>query len=133
MNTRRDFIKSTIRTGGLLLTSTLLLSRCNNADKKENPKNNKDTTGAHKKGAGNKTKNGSSSPCSDVSGISQDEQEKRKKLGYVAKTPITDSKCSVCKLYLPPAKADDCGRCALFKGPVEADGYCAYFAPLEET
>ncbi|NII28458.1 high-potential iron-sulfur protein [Pseudoflavitalea sp. X16] len=108
MNTRRQFIKSTLGIGSLALGSALLLSRC---------KSKKKT---------------SSASCNDVSGVSKEEQEKRKKLGYVAVTPVADSKCSTCKLYLPPAQTGDCGHCALFKGPVEAGGYCTYFAPLSE-
>ena len=109
MNTRRDFIKSTLSIGSVLFGSSLLLSHCKNAKKK------------------------SPASCSDLGGVSPEEQQKRKKLGYVAATPIAESKCSVCKLYLPPAKAGDCGGCSLFKGPVEANGYCTYFAPLEEA
>jgi hypothetical protein len=107
MNTRRDFIKGAVSAGAVLFGSGFLLSRC-------------------------KAKKKSPVSCSDLSGVSQEEKEKRKKLGYVAETPITESKCSVCKLYLPPAKAEDCGGCSLFKGPVEANGYCTYFAPLGE-
>jgi hypothetical protein len=88
--------------------SLLLFTHCKNAKKK------------------------SPASCSDLSGVSKEEQEKRKKLGYVEVTPIAENKCSVCKLYLPPAKAGECGGCSLFKGPVEADGYCTYFAPLDE-
>lgn len=108
MNTRRDFIKSTLSIGSVLFGGSLLLSQCKN-DKKKTP-----------------------ASCNDLDGVSKEEQEKRKKLGYVAVTPIADNKCNVCKLYLPPAKAGDCGGCSLFKGPVEANGYCTYFAPLEE-
>lgn len=83
-------------------------------------------------GACKSGKKQSPASCSDVSGISKEEQEKRKKLGYVSVSPIAENKCSVCKLYLPPAKAGECGGCSLFKGPVEPDGYCTYFAPLDE-
>ena len=69
-------------------------------------------------------------PCDDLTGVSADEVAKRKKLAYVNKTPIPDSHCSNCALYLPPAKDKPCGGCMLFKGPVRAEGYCAYWAPV---
>lgn len=69
-------------------------------------------------------------PCDDLSGVSAEEIEKRKKLAYVNKTPIPDSHCSNCTLYLPPAKDKPCGGCLLFKGPVRSEGYCAYWAPI---
>jgi hypothetical protein len=69
-------------------------------------------------------------PCDDLTGISAEEVEKRKKLAYVNKTPIPDSNCSNCALYLPPVKDKPCGGCMLFKGPVRAEGYCAYWAPV---
>jgi len=69
-------------------------------------------------------------PCDDLSGVSAEEVEKRKKLAYMNKTPIPDSHCSNCALYLPQAKDKPCGGCLLFKGPVRAEGYCAYWAPI---
>lgn len=69
-------------------------------------------------------------PCDDLTGVSAEEVEKRKKLAYVTKTPIPDSHCSNCTLYLPPAKDKPCGGCMLFKGPVRPEGYCAYWAPI---
>ncbi|MFA6946624.1 MAG: high-potential iron-sulfur protein [Pedobacter sp.] len=69
-------------------------------------------------------------PCDDLTGVSAEEVAKRKKLAYVNKTPIPDSHCSNCALYLPPGKDKPCGGCILFKGPVRAEGYCAYWAPI---
>lgn len=69
-------------------------------------------------------------PCDDLTGTSAEEIEKRKKLAYVNKTPIPDSHCSNCTLYIPPAKDKPCGGCMLFKGPVRQEGYCAYWAPI---
>ncbi len=69
-------------------------------------------------------------PCDNMTGVSAEELEKRKKLAYVNKTPIADSHCSNCTLYIPPGKDKPCGGCMLFKGPVRAEGYCAYWAPI---
>ena len=69
-------------------------------------------------------------PCDDMTGVSPAELAKRKKLAYVNKSPIEDSHCGNCALYLPPAKGKSCGGCVLFKGPVSPTGYCAYWAPI---
>jgi hypothetical protein len=69
-------------------------------------------------------------PCDDLTGVPPGEIEKRKKLAYVNKSPIADSHCGNCSLYIPPAKDKACGGCMLFKGPVRAEGYCTYWAPI---
>ena len=69
-------------------------------------------------------------PCDNMEGVSAEEQAKRKKLAYVNKTPIPDSHCSNCALYIPAGKDKPCGGCLLFKGPVRTEGYCAYWAPI---
>jgi hypothetical protein len=69
-------------------------------------------------------------PCDDLAGVSPEEIEKRKKLAYVNKTPIPDSRCNNCTLFIPAAKDKPCGGCMLFKGPVRPEGYCAYWAPI---
>lgn len=69
-------------------------------------------------------------PCDDLTGVSPEELAKRKKLAYVNKSPIPDSQCANCALYMPPAAGKACGGCLLFKGPVRAEGYCAYWAPV---
>jgi hypothetical protein len=69
-------------------------------------------------------------PCDDLTGVAPGEIDKRKKLAYVTKSPIPDSRCGNCSLYIPPAKDKACGGCMLFKGPVRAEGYCTYWAPI---
>ena len=69
--------------------------------------------------------------CEDVSGISEPELEKRKILAYIKQAPDSSKQCSGCKLYLPPKPGEMCGGCSLFKGPVDAQGSCTYWAPLE--
>ena len=78
----------------------------------------------------NNPQSAQNNPCDDLKGVSADEIAKRKKLAYVNKTPIPDNHCSNCALYLPPAKDKPCGGCMLFKGPVRPEGYCAYWAPI---
>ena len=70
-------------------------------------------------------------PCEDLTGVAPGELEKRKKFAYVNVSPIPDSRCGNCKLFLPPGSGKACGGCMLFKGPVQESGYCTYWAPLE--
>jgi hypothetical protein len=69
-------------------------------------------------------------PCSDYSGVSESELDKRNKFGYARQAPTPDKQCNLCKLYLPLKKDEKCGGCMLFKGPVDANGSCTYWAPL---
>lgn len=67
--------------------------------------------------------------CRDLTGVSEQDLAVRKKLAYVNESPIPDNECNNCNLYLPPTGEKKCGGCMLFKGPVEAKGYCTYWAP----
>lgn len=67
-------------------------------------------------------------PCADFSQVTEVDRQARKKLGYVDKSPLPDSHCLNCQLFLP-MKSVPCGKCQLFKGPVKNDGYCTYWAP----
>ena len=67
--------------------------------------------------------------CKDLTGVSEQDLTLRKKLAYVSESPIQDNQCNNCNLYLPPTADKKCGGCMLFKGPVEAEGYCTYWAP----
>ena len=71
-------------------------------------------------------------PCDDLTGVAPGEIEKRKKFAYVNVSPIPESKCGNCSLYMPPAAGKACGGCMLFKGPVRASGYCTYWAPISQ-
>src|SRR5690606_13851197 len=71
----------------------------------------------------------SGDPCEDMSDISESELAKREQLGYVEKSPIPESTCANCQLYIPAKTEKDCGGCMLFKGPVYAEAYCTYWAP----
>lgn len=137
---RRDFIEkyfyasSVLLGGGVLLGCTSLKSVANdipestaaNSDKAGLDTIKTSQTPAAQTQAAAQQKN----PCDDLTGISAEEIEKRKKLAYVTQTPIPDSRCSNCALYIPPAKDKPCGGCLLFKGPVRPEGYCAYWAPI---
>jgi hypothetical protein len=124
---RRNFLHKYLKAGSILAGAGIVLSYTSlSTVAKELAQSSSSNQQPPKKAVQPVKKN----PCDDLSGVSADEIEKRKKLAYVTKTPIPDSHCSNCTLYLPPAKDKPCGGCLLFKGPVRPDGYCAYWAPI---
>src|SRR6185312_17081634 len=105
---RRKFINKCLRTGSLFFGGALFLNSCNT--------NNSNDSG--------KKQSTSKEPCGDLSGVSEEELKKRRRLGYVSKSPVPGSFCGNCSLYIPPTMQDGCGGCLLFKGPVDAEGHC---------
>jgi hypothetical protein len=110
---RRNFIRKYIIGGSVLLNGALLFVSCNS--KKKSVEQEQSTS--------------STDPCSDFSGVSENDRKAREKLGYVSESPNADMKCNNCNLWLPPAAGKACGKCMLFKGPVYATAYCTYWAP----
>lgn len=114
MRSRRDFLRICGVTVPAILGAGVLLSACGGGNKKESDESNAASAGL--------------TNCGDLSGVSEAELEKRKSLGYVEETPMPESHCGNCLLYLLPEKEGTCGGCQLFKGPVFEQGYCTYWA-----
>nr|WP_295930540.1 high-potential iron-sulfur protein [uncultured Dyadobacter sp.] len=68
-------------------------------------------------------------PCSDLTDVDPTDVEKRKSLGYTNQSPLPDSQCDNCKLWVPAKEGQECGGCLLFAGPVNPGGHCTYWAP----
>lgn len=109
---RRRFIYQFLQAGGVALSGGLVFSACGGKETSE------------------KEKEATPGDCGDLSGVSESEIQKRQKLGYVEKSPIDESHCDNCSLYIPAESDKACGKCMLFDGPVYAEGYCTYWAPL---
>lgn len=107
--TRKQFIKRTF--GGIVtgLSTLFFLTACNEAKKSEEKVN--------------------VDPCNDFSKVTEDDLKAREKMGYVKVSPVEATNCNNCQLYLPFKETTQCGNCQLFKGPVEAEGHCTYWAP----
>ncbi|QRR04218.1 high-potential iron-sulfur protein [Dyadobacter sandarakinus] len=101
---RRKFLCKTICTGPLI-AATFWLSGCRGKSK---------------------------DACSDISGLTESDKTNREAMGYVAISPIPNSTCGNCQLWLPPEDEDACGGCQLFKGPVPEEGFCTYWAPHDK-
>ncbi|MDZ4709476.1 MAG: hypothetical protein SH818_13845 [Saprospiraceae bacterium] len=70
-------------------------------------------------------------PCVDFSGIGAAELEKRKTFAYVLQSTDPLKQCKGCKLFLPSKPGEKCGGCTLFNGPVDPNGSCTYWVPLD--
>lgn len=143
---RRRFLQKFFYTGTAFMGGAWLLNSCGaakavaqqqppaatatvpEAGTQNSPKQGK--PGAQKPAEPSQAKTDAANPCDDLTGVPASEVDKRQKLAYVNKSPIPDSKCGNCNLYLPPAKDKACGGCMLFKGPVRSEGYCTYWAPI---
>lgn len=66
--------------------------------------------------------------CGDYSNVSTEELAKRKKLGYEEKASDPERECIACNLFIPKGEGKGCGGCILFKGPVNNEGSCTYWA-----
>jgi hypothetical protein len=80
-------------------------------------------------GNGKKTEEEAVTSCQDYSKLTEEDLAARKKLGYTDASPDPEKFCKLCNLYKPPKEGATCGGCLLFKGPVEAEGTCTYWAP----
>lgn len=107
---RRLFLQQTFSSGMLWLAGGLLLTAC---------------------GGGKKEKAAEEEPasCQDYSKLTEEDLSARKKLGYTDASADPEKFCKLCNLYKPPKEGAKCGGCLLFKGPVEAEGSCTYWAP----
>lgn len=106
---RRSFLRNSFSSGILLLSGGLLAAGCGN-NKKE-------------------IKEEEVTSCQDYSKLTAEDLATRKKLGYTDSSPDPEKYCKLCNLYKPPKEGAKCGGCLLFKGPVEEEGTCTYWAP----
>ena len=63
-----------------------------------------------------------------------DKESKQTRMVVQYRNPaaVPEKHCSVCAQYVP-AKFGDCGGCKLFAGPVNPNGGCLSFAPLNPS
>lgn len=112
-NSRREFLRKYFTANAFILGGGFLFSSCEEAPKEQ--ENNQEAY--------------SGDPCENMTGLSESDLQKREQLGYEKESPIPESECNNCQLYIPAKTEKDCGGCMLFKGPVYAEAYCTYWAP----
>ena len=72
-------------------------------------------------------------PCSDLSGLTEEEKNTRKEFAYVSKSPYPEKVCDNCELWIAPKEGSLCGGCEVMEGPVDPKGYCTVWAAKEES
>jgi len=75
-------------------------------------------------GCGGKT----ADPCSDLTGLSPQDQQTRVTYGYRSQTLIEAKRCDNCNFWKAPTGAAPCGSCTLVKRPIAPAGYCNSWA-----
>ena len=69
--------------------------------------------------------------CNDLTGLSEVEIQQREQLQYVAQSPKEEQICANCRFWQPEAYDNPCGGCQLLKGPVNPNGWCQTWAPMQ--
>lgn len=129
-NSRRLFLQKFLSAGLVVVAGGAMLSSCNS----DSPKEGEAAKDAAAKSGSDTTKSASAGngaddfKCGDYSNVSPEELAKRKKLGYVDKSPDTERECVKCNLFIPKGAEKTCGGCILFKGSVNKEGSCTYWA-----
>ena len=118
---RRSFINKSVFSVSTLPAVALLLNACNSATESK--------TATESKKEDQKPVAKAADPCEDFTGVTEADLQARQKMGYVKVSPIAESKCQNCQLFLPFKESPGCGKCQLFKGPVLTGAYCTYWAP----
>jgi hypothetical protein len=116
---RKEFIQI-IGYGLVSAGSFSFLIQCSTKEKESAPKMND-----------NNTPKSTTDPCGDLTGLTGPEIEVRKNFDYVFKTPYPDKRCDNCKLWIAPVQNKLCGGCKIIKGPINPDGHCTAWVPVE--
>lgn len=108
---RKDFLKKVSLFGMVAAGSSAVLSACGGGESTSTEPTAGEPTAA-------------ADPCSDLSGLSDQDKQMRTSLGYVKAGTDPEKRCNNCNFYVAPAEGSPCGGCTLFKGPVHPEGYC---------
>jgi hypothetical protein len=130
-NSRRQFLQRFLSAGLVVVAGGAVLASCNSESPKEGqaaatdaaPNANPDTAKSASAGSA-----ADDFKCGDYSKVSPEELAKRKKLGYEEQSSNPDKECVKCNLFIPKGEEKTCGGCILFKGPVNKEGSCTYWA-----
>ncbi len=70
-------------------------------------------------------------PCSDLTGLSEEDKTVRTELEYVAQSPYPEKVCDNCAVWIKPEEGKPCGGCEIMEGPVHPKGYCNSWIAIE--
>jgi hypothetical protein len=120
---RKQFLKQLGMFGAVSVGASTLLSACGGGGGEQ--KESGHSGGMEKEAA-------SADPCTDLSGLSDQEKQTRTQFQYVGETPNPDKHCANCALYQKPEGDSKCGGCTLVKGPINPNGYCTAWSPAQQ-
>jgi len=69
-------------------------------------------------------KSASGEPCTDISGLTDEEKQTRIVNHYVDDSMMEGKECNNCRFFIQPVAGNPCGTCQIIKGPIDPDGYC---------
>lgn len=110
--TRKEFLERISMVFVGIFGATTLLSSC--SKKEETPAETPQMTQTPKQ----------ADPCSDLSGLTQDEINIRTTFQYVPHSTMPDKDCANCNFWIAPEEGKPCGACQIIKGPINPKGYC---------
>ena len=110
LESRKNFLKRFTYIIPSLLSMALISGGCNNTSNEKKEK-----------------ADASADPCTDLSTLNENDLATRKNFNYIDVSPLKDKTCSQCNLYISSEPNNSCGKCMLFKGPVQSTGSCTYW------
>ncbi|TVQ16113.1 MAG: hypothetical protein EA364_00625 [Balneolaceae bacterium] len=108
--TRKSFLRNISVLGATAFGASTLITACGGGDSETQPTPDTVTQPA-------------ADPCGDTTGLSESDLNMRRNLQYVHETHIPEQRCDNCQLWIEPDNGK-CGGCALFRGPVNPNGWC---------
>jgi len=115
---RKDFIKQLGLFGAISVGGSSLLTACGGGG------NQQESGSSSEESSSGSGETAAADPCTDVSGLTDQELQMRKNLQYTGSSPHPDKDCTNCALYIPAEGDASCGSCQLVKGPINPKGYC---------
>ena len=119
--TRKNFLKHLSLTGIATLGAGSLLTACGGGGDSQESASQSQSDGGDQAA--------SNDPCSDTSGLTEQQKQTREQFDYVAETPNPEKRCDNCALWVKPEGDNPCGGCTLVQGPIHPAGYCTAWAP----
>jgi len=123
---RKDFLKKMSLFGALSVGAGSVLQACGGGGEKQSGSGQEQTS------TETESSTAAAEPCTDLSGLSDQEKQTREQFQYVQETTKADQHCANCALFQAPEGDAPCGSCTLVKGPINPNGWCTAWAPKQQ-
>jgi len=122
---RKDFLKRLGFMGALSVGGSAIITACGGGE-------NKEAAESGETGMESQSQAAAAQPCSDLSGLTDQEKQTRTQFQYVHETTKPDQHCQNCALFQAPEGDSPCGSCTLVKGPINPNGWCTAWSPKQQ-